>query len=206
MKELKHIRNRIQHRQGSRGYQPHSNRYPSDHRPNWFYRIVVTAMVIMLFVLIHATTKNTVYYQEAAKVATQLKNTIVNSISTSFIAKFIPFEDWFQPKKEQPVSANQYYKQGSQEGYYTSEGNEAVSLYDGLIVYIGDEKGKKWIVVHHDNELYATYGSLQEVHVKLYDRIKKGDRIGSFQTEIQLEFLYNSNEITYEEALVIEEN
>lgn len=206
MKELKHIRTRIQHRQGSRGYQSHTTRYPSDHRPNWLYRIAVTGMVVLLLVLIQATTKHTAYYQQAANMVVQAKDAVVKVISTSFLARFIPFEDWFQPSKEQPVSSSTYYTPGSQKGYFQSESNEAAALYDGLVVYIGDEKGKKWIVVHHDNALYATYGSLTEVHVKLYDRIKKGDHIGSFQTEIQLEFLYDSNEITYEEALGLEEH
>lgn len=203
MKEQKHIRNRITQR--------HGNRYSSYHQSSpsalsRLYRLMISIMIVVLLALGTLTFMRTPMYQEVKNVTISLVPQLTKMVTSSFLARWIPFERWLPLKEEVPVVANSVYMAGSQNGYYTSEGNQAISLFDGLVVYIGEENGSRWIVVHHDNALYTTYGNLDQVNVKIYDRIMKSDILGTYLDEIQLAFLYQNNDISYEEAISLQED
>lgn len=202
MKELKHIRNRIQSRHGDR-YFSHRNQF--DQKGSLWYRLLVTTMTVVLLVLGAMTFVRTPLYDDMLSYASKMVPGMKTSLSTSFLGKWLPFESWFASADALPVSTTNRYETGSLPGYFTNANHEAIALYDGLVVYIGEENGAKWIVVHHDNTLYATYGNLSSVRVKLYDRVMKDNSIGTFDNEIQLEFLYQNEAISYDAALAIDD-
>lgn len=122
-------------------------------------------------------------------------------------SKIIPFEE-FGVKTEEDTSVSSilgYYKTDSI-GYYKSDSNSAISLGDGLIVYIGENNNSKYIVVSHDNGVSVTYGNLEECHVRLYDRVLKGSSLGIFTDLIKLEAMRDSMDLNMEEVFILFED
>lgn len=122
-------------------------------------------------------------------------------------SKIIPFERWgLDFQEDSSVSSVLGYYKSETIGFYTSDSNSAKSLGDGLVVYIGENKGSKFIVVSHDNGVSVTYGNLRECHVQLYDRVIKGSTLGVFTDLIKLEAMRDSMDLDMEEVFILFED
>lgn len=118
----------------------------------------------------------------------------------------IPFENWKPRGEEQVVGATELYQRGDAMGYYTNDTNAATSLGDGLVVYIGENKNRMFVIVSHDNGVSVTYGNLENSQVSLYDRVLKGDNLGLFEKEIILEAMKDNTDLDMEEVFVLFED
>ena len=137
----------------------------------------------------------------AAKGFEPLKEKIAQ-ISTSF--NLMQLKEWLFLEKwmgEQllPVSSVNYRLIENQ--YYETDQHEVVSVDDGIVIYVGQQDSGQFIMVRQDNGVLSTYGLLNEVFVFVDDRVKKGTLIGKSEHEVYLDFSYEGQSISYEEAL-----
>ena len=134
-------------------------------------------------------------------------NTTVKYLQTNVPWSYlIPFENVFIEESEAVVSTTSGYIATDTYGYYTNDSNTAISLGDGLVVYIEDHKDKRFIVVSHENGVSVTYGNLLYTEVSLYDRVLKGDRLGVFSSSILLEAMKDNEDLDMEEVFPLFEN
>lgn len=62
----------------------------------------------------------------------------------------------------------------------TSLHSDVVSVKDGLVVFAGEKKGTgKTVVIQHKDNDESWYGKLDKVDVKVYDEVKRGQKIGT---------------------------
>lgn len=75
------------------------------------------------------------------------------------------------------------YMQNSGTDYTLKEVFDVVSVLDGTVIEVSDNKVLgKTVKIKHSNELTSTYQSLSEVNVKKDDMIKRGELIGKSGT------------------------
>lgn len=76
------------------------------------------------------------------------------------------------------------------------------SLDDGIIVYVGyKENYGNVVIVNQSDGVDLWYGNLENISVKLYDKVKKGQYIGNVDKELYLVFKKNGNVLDYEEYI-----
>ncbi|MBQ9988077.1 MAG: hypothetical protein IJP28_06845 [Erysipelotrichales bacterium] len=118
----------------------------------------------------------------------------------------IPFESVFKEDVEEVSGNIGGYVATSKVGYYTNDTNTAISLGDGLVVYVEDDVDQRFIVVSYENGVSVTYGNLQYTEVVLYDRVLKGDSLGVYNDEILLEAMRDNMDLDMEEAFLLFED
>ena len=85
--------------------------------------------------------------------------------------------------------------------YYTSEGNVAIALDDGVITYVNGKDENYTVIVEYDNGIRATYNEVKEVNVYVNDRVYKDDILGSYIDKVEIIFIKDSEKISYEEVV-----
>lgn len=133
----------------------------------------------------------------------QFMQKVVTTLSLNSVSKWLPFEKWFPSVN--PVSQNVNYQMVSDD-YYTNNSNQAVSIMEGVVLYVSSQQSGEVVMVKQDNGVITTYGALSEVSVQANERILKGAIVGSYEEALYLEFSMSGNKISYEEALSIHEN
>lgn len=111
------------------------------------------------------------------------------------IGMWFPYENLFKFYDNQVSVAIKY--QHLSDNYYVNGSNSCVSLFDGIVVQVSDST----IVMFHDNGVKITYGHLDEVLVKVDERILKGQNIGIFEESVQLDFEKEGQVLDYESVL-----
>lgn len=76
----------------------------------------------------------------------------------------------------------------------TVQGAGVDSIQDGTVIFAGekDELGKT-VIIQHADKTETWYGQLGEIHVKVYDNVKAGERVGTVltsQDELYGEFYF----------------
>ena len=72
----------------------------------------------------------------------------------------------------------------------------------GIVIFIGDKEGYgKTVIVQQENGVDVWYSNLEEINVKLYDYIKKGNLIGMVNQNLYLVFIKNGDVIDYKEYI-----
>ncbi len=120
---------------------------------------------------------------------------------TRFVA-WLPFENWFSNQTDtvsEPISYIAY-----KDDYFFSDSNRAVSIDDGIVIYCNEQESGKVVMIKQDNGVITTYGALQDVQCQENDRVLKGMVLGTYDEAIFLQFHLNSEKISYEEALSLE--
>lgn len=118
----------------------------------------------------------------------------------------IPFEKTFKEEIEEVSGNIGKYVATDRISYYTNDSNTAISLGNGLVVYIEDDVDKRFIVVSYENGVSVTYGNLQYTEVSLYDRVLKGDSLGVYIDTILLEAMKDNRDLDMDEAFLLFEN
>ena len=103
------------------------------------------------------------------------------------------FYDYTKPQEEQENAIIFYentYMQNSGVSYQHKESFEIVSILDGTVIEITDNKilGKT-IKIRHEDDLISTYQSLSEININVNDTVVRGQVIGKSGTSS----LYNTD-------------
>lgn len=200
MSEIKHIRKRI----SSRRSRPRSPRSENQH--SFFftavYSVTIIAMVSACFGLGWMINGKLHLFDTAG--AEKVWRGLTDKLDLQSLSGWIPFESWFAENKNEPVAANVSYQLISDHYYTSSAGNQVPSLMNGVVLYIGSQDSGQLVMVKHDNGVLATYGALEDVQVKLNDRIMKGVVLGTARDAVYLDFTAQGQPLSLEQALSYE--
>lgn len=111
------------------------------------------------------------------------------------VGSWLPYENWFKVGEKSVSSIQSLHH--LIDDYYTTGGNVAVSLYDGIVLK-SDENS---LSILHDNGLKVVYSHLEDVIVKTDERILKGANLASYKDSLHLQFYKDDKKLTYEEVL-----
>lgn len=133
-------------------------------------------------------------FEPVIEAAAQLSETL----NLTQLKQWIFLEKWMN-QKTLAVSSSAYQQIEGQ--YYEPDQHEVVSIDDGIVIFCGTQDSGQLVMIRQDNGLIATYGLLNEVFCKEDDRIQKGTLIGRAEAEVYLDFSYQGESMSYEEAL-----
>jgi len=72
----------------------------------------------------------------------------------------------------------------------------------GIVVFIGKKEGyNNTIIIQRIDGIDEWYGNIENVNVKLYDYVKKGDLLGEVNNELYLVYKKDGNVLNYEKYL-----
>ena len=148
--------------------------------------------------------KNNFYkyvYQDNIKFAT------INNWYTSKFGTPLPFSQFLNSYETIPVfdeKLNYIDASKYKDGVCLSVDYQYLvpSLDSGIVIFIGDKEGYgKTVIVQQENGIDVWYSNLEEINVKLYDYIKKGNLIGMVNQNLYLVFIKNGDVIDYKEYI-----
>ena len=126
---------------------------------------------------------------------------ISTSLNLNQLKQWLFLEKWID-EKTLPVSSVSYQLIEGQ--YYETDQHEVTSIDDGIVIFTGTQDSGQLIMVRQDNGLIVTYGLLNEVYVFEDDRVNAGVLIGKAEAEVYLDFSYQGESMSYEEALAFQ--
>ena len=85
------------------------------------------------------------------------------------------------------------------ETHFTAPTSAISAIGEGVVI-AADEKS---VTIEQTNGIQAVYGDLSEVEVALYDHVQSGDLLGYWESAFSLQFSYEGQAISYEEALAM---
>lgn len=200
MNDLDKVRKRMKQRHGR--YRPHvKNRHDrSFHR---LYRFMIHSMLSMVLAL-SLLTYIKAYPQDIYVRQFILQETHFKTLS-SWINTHI-FSYWQDDSSDViPVSGwvNYEWIEGN---YYRHSTNQVVSINQGTVQFKGNQPIlEDYIIVLQDDGIRVVYGHLNDIQVDVYDRVERGTLLASYQDRIMLIFEKGNQEITYEQALGMDE-
>ena len=118
-----------------------------------------------------------------------------NWVQLPVISTWLPYENWFPFYDHQASASIQYHH--LVDDVYTNGTNQCASLFDGIVL----KKDESSITVLHDNGAMITYGALEDVLVKVDERVLKGQSIASFKDSLTLSFKKDDQKLSYEEVM-----
>lgn len=168
-----------------------------------FYKFLISIILtlITLILLKNNSELKSVFY----------KNVYQNNISFASINEFykskfgyqIPFLDYFKDSLvfNETLKYNDISKY--KDGINLTVSNDYLipNIYEGIIVFIGEKEGYgKTIIVESEN-ISIWYCNLDEINVKMYDYIKKGELLGSVSNNLYLVFSKDGEFVDYKEYI-----
>lgn len=84
---------------------------------------------------------------------------------------------------------------------FISTNSEVVTLFDGLVVYVGEENNNYMVIVSCDNDVQIVYENLNSINVNLYDRVVRDSVIGMYDQYVVMRFKENNNDVSFERIL-----
>ena len=76
------------------------------------------------------------------------------------------------------------------------------SLDNGIVIFVGNKDGYgKTVIVQQENGVDVWYSNLEEINVKLYDYIKKGNLIEMADQKLYLVFIKNGEVMDYKKYI-----
>lgn len=188
MDDLDEIRRRMRQRHH------HSQPVLNDRQFNRLYRWMIRLMLAGLLVLGVGT------YIRASGQAEALSQWVGEHLS------FAKYQDWidthllsvipFFQSETVPVNGSVSYE-AIDEKYFRAPTSMINAIGEGVVIAVDDQS----VTVEQTNGVKAVYGDLSEVSVALYDHVKNGDLLGYWESAFSLQFSYEGQAISYEEAL-----
>ena len=84
---------------------------------------------------------------------------------------------------------------------FSCEDTSISMLNDGVVLGVYEEGDNYTILINYDNGVLASYSSIQEVLVKEYDQLEKGDKFASYYDSFKVLFKKDGVLISYDEAI-----
>lgn len=130
----------------------------------------------------------------------------IYNLYNKYLGDFIPFknskEDETKVVTDEKITYQNITKEN--EGYMLSVANDyaVASIKSGIVIEKKeDEKYNTMIKVQDKEGLVITYGMLDDIDVKLYDYVKKGEILGNVKGKLYLIFEKDDKYLSYEKYL-----
>lgn len=174
-----------------------------------FYVLIKTLVVVAIFlgtlIYIKKDDKNKesikkIVYQNSLSFAK------IYNVYKKYLGDLIPFKNTFKENVKKVSQDKLTYEKIVKEdnGYILTVSNDypVSSIKSGIIVELRkDDKYNNIIKIQDKSGLNITYGLLDEVDVKLYDYVEKGQLLGKCTNKLYLIFEKDSKYLSYEEYL-----
>ena len=167
--------------------------YPKNRNTSflWMYRMMIVFMCAITFVLSGLIVTET-SFEDA-------KQSLLQYMNKLELGNIVLFENWFLPSNKAVNSTISYQK--IDDHYFTNSTNMVYAIADGVCVYLNESEQGYQIIVKNDNDILVTYANMNDVSVKVDDRILKNSIIGTYQDKLYMDFMDNQNFISYEQAI-----
>lgn len=184
MQDLDEVRNRI----AKKHHHEKNTKVLGDRQFKHLYRFAMVCMCACVLGLGVAS-----YFKKNPNALSMIEKKVDFSWFENNVLTIIPF---FQtPKEDQSVNAEIAYELVG-ERLYRGTNQEIRALDSGIVTSLESDT----IVVSQDNGISATYGTLSEVKVALYDHVQKGEVIAKYDQQFSMTFMQEGEEISYEKA------
>lgn len=192
MNDLEKARRRMKKRKGN--YQP-----LNDYNFKLFYNGMIKCMVVVLVVMVGVIGTKTNLFTSLQKYIfdQELYKQGVSYVQNTFLSLLPNQEDGIE------VNSGVIYQE-LENHYFYSDSNEVVNLEKGKVIEKGSSEGKEFVTILGYNNVTITYSEIENCDVDLYQEIKKGTVIGSYDEKFKIDFEYLGKEITYETYLGME--
>ena len=167
--------------------------------------LVVIAIFLGSLIFIRQSDKNKnmfkkVVYQNSLSFAR------IYNVYQKYLGDAIPFKNVFKDNTKTVSNEKMFYTNVKKEnnGYVLSvQNNYSVSMIkSGIVTEVKkDSKYKNIIKVQDKNGLNITYGYLENINVKLYDYVEKGEVIGDANGKLYLIFEKDDKYLSYKKYL-----
>lgn len=145
------------------------------------FLIVVVLTLITMIILKSNTTWKTIFYKEVF--TKNFSFATINQAYQKYFGSPIPFQDLVKKPVTMVFSEKLSYEE---ESFYkdgvkltVKDGYLVPNIESGMVVFIGEKEGYgKTVIIQGVNGVDTWYGNLENVNVKLYDYVSKGDLVG----------------------------
>ena len=124
-----------------------------------------------------------------------------NNKVNSLVNSLFKFEFENKKNNDQLVSNRVMYIP-LENNMFTSEDTSVSMLHDGVILGVYQENESYSLLVSYNNGVVASYSALNEVIVKQYDELNKGEKFASYQDSFKVLFKKEGKLISYNEAII----
>ena len=162
---------------------------------------IVLMLIVLILIKANSNFKSGFYKQVYSNNLsfTNIKNIYNKYIgSTDIIDKVVKTETVFSEKLT--YSSKEKYKDGVK---LKVDKNYLVPITEsGIIVFIGDKDGYgNTVIVQRIDGVDEWYGNIENINVKLYDYVKKGDLLGECSDNLYLVYKKDGNILNYEDYI-----
>ena len=162
---------------------------------------IIATLIILILIKANSSFKTTFYKQVYS---TNISFTNIKKFYNKYLGDT---EILNKVVKEEPVF-NEKMTYESQENYLdgvklTVGKNYLVPIEEsGIVVFIGNKDDyKNTVIIQRIDGIDEWYGNIDNVNVKLYDYVKKGQLLGEANNELYLVYKKDGNVLKYEEYL-----
>ena len=178
--------------------------------PNFLYSVLIKTLIVIVLFL-----SSMIYIKQSDKNKEKFKNIVYNNslsfakiydVYQKYLGDVIPFKNIFKDNTKLVSSEKITYEsiEKKDNGYILNVTEEYTlfSLKSGIVIKIEENDEYKNIITIQDKTgLNITYGLLNNVNVKLYDYVEKGEILGICNKKLYLEFKKDDKYLSYEEYL-----
>lgn len=178
--------------------------------PNFLYSVLIKTLIVIVLFL-----SSMIYIKQSDKNKEKFKNIVYNNslsfakiydVYQKYLGDVIPFKNIFKDNTKLVSSEKITYEsiEKKDNGYILNVTEEYTlfSLKSGIVIKIEESDEYKNIITIQDKTgLNITYGLLNNVNVKLYDYVEKGEILGICDKKLYLEFKKDDKYLSYEEYL-----
>lgn len=190
------------------------NNKNEDNKKNYLSKLLFTTAVKILMVTI-LFLSSLIYIKQSDKNKEKYKNVVYNnslsfakiySIYNEYLGDVVPFKNIFKDNTKQVSTEKITYEKIEKDGngyLLTVSSDYAVnSIQSGIVIKsTNSDKYNKMITVQDKNGLNVTYGYLDDLSVKLYDYVEKGEILGKANKKLYMIFQKDNKYLSYEEYL-----
>ena len=190
------------------------NKKNEDTKKNYLYKFLFTTAVKILIVTI-LFLSSLIYIKQSDKNKEKYKNFVYNnslsfakiySIYNQYLGDVVPFKNIFKDNTKQVSNEKIKYEKIEKEGdgYLLTVLSEypVSSVQSGIIIKsVSSDKYNNLITIQDKNGLNITYGYLDNLNVKLYDYVEKGEILGTANKKLYMVFQKDNEFLSYEKYL-----
>lgn len=163
---------------------------------NAFTCLFAVLSIVLGFMIYAKKDENAAFLRENFNVNvdfTEFNENVSRTIDSLFSFGFINKE------KTTPVNSTiTYIPLG--DNLYKSQDNQIMMLDNGIVLGTYKEKDNSYsVIVSYDNGVIASYSGLDRLNVKTYDKLKKSNNIGTYESTFKVLFKKNGKLISINE-------
>lgn len=177
---------------------------------NFLYSILIKTLIVIVLFL-----SSMIYIKQSDKNKENFKNIVYNNslsfakiydVYQKYLGDVIPFKNIFKDNTKLVSNEKINYEslEKKDNGYILNVTEEYTlfSLRSGIVIKIEENDEYKNIITIQDKTgLNISYGLLDNIDVKLYDYVEKGEILGICDKKLYLEFKKDNKYLSYEEYL-----